>query len=169
MSLAFCGRCGAGLERRPVSGRPRDVCPECGWINYEQLKVGAAALVVRDARVLLVRRGTEPFVGRWSLPAGYVENDETPGAAARRETREEVGIDVAIGGLTGVYFFDDDPRGNGILIVYECSAEAGKPRSSAEVTEAAYFAPDTVPAELAGAGHDQAIRDWASRSLRGHS
>lgn len=120
-------------------------------------------LVTSRGKVLLARRDIEPFEGCWGLPGGYVESDESPASAARREAREEVGIEASIHAIAGVYFFDDDPRGNGILIVYECSAE-GEPRAAAETSGVAYFGPGDVPADLAGAGHREAIRDWVSRA-----
>ena len=161
----FCARCGTMLERREVFGRERGVCPTCGWICYEHLKVGVCALVTDRGRLLLVRRGTEPFVGRWSLPAGYVESDESPTAAVVRETLEETGVEVTVGELAGVFFFDDDPRGNGLLIAYHCTGDADGLRETGEAREPTFFAPEDVPDDLAGAGHGQAIHSWVRAGM----
>jgi len=56
--------------------------------------VGVGAVVVQDARVLLVRRGTEPLKGRWTLPGGLLEVGEALTAGVIREVREETGLDV---------------------------------------------------------------------------
>jgi 8-oxo-dGTP diphosphatase len=62
---------------------------------------GVSALIVRDGRVLMVRRGKEPFEGYWSLPGGRVEPGETPQEAVRREVREETGLEVEVGDFAG--------------------------------------------------------------------
>jgi len=64
-------------------------------------------------------------------------------------------------GLSGVYSFADDPRGNSIPIVYRCRVAGGEAGESAEGTSPAFFSPGEIPAGLAGGGHDQAIRAWA--------
>ena len=61
---------------------------------YLDPKVACATLVVRNGQVLLVRRRNEPGRGKWCLPCGYEEADEAPADAARREAREETGLDV---------------------------------------------------------------------------
>ena len=114
----FCQQCGSRLERRLLDDYERPVCPQCGWVYYPQRKVCAAALVLQADQVLLVRRARPPYAGAWGLPAGFVEVDETPDAAARREVLEETGLNVVIGPLLGVYPFDDDPRGPGLLHTY---------------------------------------------------
>jgi 8-oxo-dGTP diphosphatase len=65
--------------------------------------VVCAGAVIRDptGRILLIRRGTAPSKGRWSLPGGRVEAGESPAAAAAREVAEETGLVVAIGELLG--------------------------------------------------------------------
>lgn len=159
-AAAFCPRCGAALAEPALEGRPRWHCPQCGYIYYDQLKVGAGALIERAGQLLLLRRAHEPFCGCWNLPAGYVEVDEAPADAVLREVREETGLEVEVDGLTGVHFFGDDPRGNGILIVYRCREAGGRLAATAEGATPTWFAPAEVPPDLAGGGHDQAVRAW---------
>src|SRR5438132_1215075 len=60
-------------------------------------------LVVRDAKALLIRRGSEPARGRWSIPGGVVETGELIQDAARREVREECGIEIEVGPMLQIY------------------------------------------------------------------
>lgn len=161
--MAFCIQCGTELTPLTQEGRQRLSCPKCGWIHYEHLKVSAAGLIELDGTLLLVRRNTEPWLGAWYLPAGYVEADEDPSLAAAREVREETGLLVQAGNLVGSYYFDDDPRGNGLLLVYNCDIIEGGIELNAEVDAAGFFNPLSMPELLTGAGHDRAIREWAAR------
>jgi ADP-ribose pyrophosphatase YjhB (NUDIX family) len=92
-----------------------------------------------------------------------VEPGEHPAQAAVRETREETSLKVEAGSLVDVYFYDDDPRGSGILIVYGCHVTGGTLTDTSEAMNGTYFRPDEVPGDLAGGGHDQAIRAWQER------
>lgn len=151
-----------------MDGRARLVCPACGYVLYHQLKVGAGSLVIRDGALLLVQRGPDvaAFPGTWCLPAGYCESDEPPAVTAARETEEETGLQVMVTGLWGTYYFDDDPRGNGVLLVYEAEMAGGQLQTDGQETFAArFFAPDDLPEPLCGGGHDQAIHTWQTRAL----
>ena len=69
--------------------------------------------------ILLIRRGREPFKGKWALPGGFVEYWETVESAAVREVFEETGLKAKIAGLVGVYSDPKrDPRGRTVSIVY---------------------------------------------------
>lgn len=167
----YCFECGTKLTQRQVEGRDRLICPACGYVHYPQLKVGAGSLLIREGALLLVQRGPEAaFPGAWCLPAGYCEADEPPALTAVRETEEETGLQVRITCLSGTYYFDDDPRGNGVLLVYE--AEVAGPLAGGrlridgrEIAAADFFAPGHLPEPLCGGGHDQAIRTWQARAL----
>jgi len=79
-----------------------------------------------------------------------------------REVYEETGIRVRVEELIDVYFFADDPRGNGILIVYKCRSVGGELTATAEGANPTFFAARDIPQNLAGGGHDQAILAWQS-------
>lgn len=161
--MRFCPDCGAALAVREFDHKPRAFCARCGRIYYAQLKVGAGALMEQNGRLLLLQRTGQPFPGCWNLPAGYAEADESPAQTVVREVREETGLQAAADRLVDVYFFDDDPRGNGILIVYACRVTGGELAESPEGANPTFFAPDDLPVALAGGGHDLAIRAWQNR------
>ncbi len=159
-SVHYCFQCGTALTSRILEGREREVCPACGWVHYPQLKVGAAAQIVVDGRLLLCMRASTPFRDTWNLPAGYVEADEPPARAAEREALEETGLRVRARRLVEAVYFDDDPRGSGILLVYACEILGGEPRPNAESREIRLFAPQEIPANLCGAGYREVVLRW---------
>lgn len=158
--MTFCINCGTSLVLKEIDHKQRSYCPKCGRIHYEQLKVGAGALIEQDQKILLLQRTKAPFARCWNLPAGYVEVDENPIQAVMREVYEEVALQVQVIDLTDVYFFQDDPRGNGVLIVYRCNIIDGVLAESDEATTPTFFESRNIPSNLAGGGHDQAIRAW---------
>src|SRR5438445_8077773 len=98
----FCPMCGTETELRIVlpDRRQFKVCPACGFVHFPSPKLVAGCLIVRDEKVLLLRRGIEPSLGKWTFPGGYVDLGETPAEAAIRETRGEVGLDATIVALS---------------------------------------------------------------------
>lgn len=159
-SAWFCLNCGFPLEVGGIDHTLRSFCANCGRIHYEQLKVGAGAIIEQDGCLLLIKRTQEPFAAHWNLPAGYVEVDESPAHAVVREVYEETGLRVGVAALENVYFADDDPRGNLILIVYRCRVLDGILSATLEGADPTYFHRDHVPKLLAGGAHNQAILAW---------
>lgn len=117
--VKYCPRCGTLLTRRQQFGRERPVCPNCGWIHFEDPKVAAAIMLEQDDQVLLVRRVNEPFRGSWSLPAGFVDAREDPARAAERECFEETGLTVRATRVLDIIAGREHPRGADFVIVYE--------------------------------------------------
>ncbi|MGH9317754.1 MAG: NUDIX hydrolase, partial [Thermoanaerobaculia bacterium] len=96
----------------------------------------------RKGRLLLVRRGRPPFQGRWCLPGGFCEWKETTEACCAREAREETGLDVAVGGLLGVYSRPDrDPRGHNVTVLYAAKPVRGRAKGGDDAAEARWFTP----------------------------
>ncbi len=150
----FCPRCAAAA--RIVF--PRSLT--CGACGYEALwsPEPVAATIPRDAdgQIWLLRRAFHEGAGRWSFPGGFVELGESVEDAARRETREEMQIDVALGALVGVYSRSEDRV---VLIVYNARA-LGIPRETQEATEVRAFAPADLPwDELSFWSTTKALRD----------
>src|SRR5437867_10122746 len=101
-SMKFCSECAHPVTLAIPEGdnRPRFVCTACGTIHYQNPKMVVGSIPVwergGDFKVLLCRRAIEPRYGYWTLPAGLMENDETTGQAALRETLEEAGAAVEL-------------------------------------------------------------------------
>ena len=72
-------------------------------MQHPQPIPAVAAVIVADGKLLLIRRGTEPSKGKWSVPGGRVEFGETLEDALKREVREETGLEIEVGDLAGVY------------------------------------------------------------------
>ena len=81
----------------------RLVCPECRYVEYENPKIVVRAVTTHAGRYLLCRRAIEPSHGLWTIPAGYLEEHETPEQGVLREAREEACVELQLGGLIGIY------------------------------------------------------------------
>jgi len=123
--------------------------------------------VIRDRRVLLVRRAIEPFCGYWDIPGGFLEADEHPAAGVVREIEEETGLRIRLTALLGIYIDTYGAEGEYTLnIHYLAEAVNGEPCPASDVSELAWFAPHELPSDLAFRSDSQALEDW-QRVLRG--
>lgn len=157
----YCLLCGSKMETRVIENRDREICPACGWIYYEALKVSAGVRIEKGGKLLLVQRGINPWKGKWYLPAGFVEVDEEPYQGAIREALEETGLQVKIKNLAKVYTYTDDPRGSGIVVLYDAEILGGDLRLTPETLDAGFFSKDELEKmELAGTSARKQVDDW---------
>ncbi len=145
-----------------MDDRPRRVCPACGYVHFTDPKVGVGVLVVEGDRVLLVRRGVEPERGKWSLPAGFLDQGEDPRQTAAREALEEAGLTVAVEELLDVFHNPPGRGGASIFILYRARRVAGEPAPGDDADDARFFALDALP-ELAFASTRAAIARLSDR------
>ena len=140
-----CPRCG-----EPIGGDDaRRECRACGFVAYASAKPTACAVVVDPAgRVLLARRRNEPFAGRWDLPGGFLDEDEHPLDALRRELVEETGLEVEPGEFLGVWM-DRYPYDGGaaatLNLYWTARVLSGEPDPADDVTELRWFPPGGLP------------------------
>lgn len=144
--VKYCPYCGVQVERRFLFGEERPVCPQCGWIHFEDPKVAAGVLVENEGKVLLVRRVNDPQKGLWSFPAGFVNAYEDPARAAERECLEETGLVVSVTRLAALISGREHPRGADIVLVYEAAVTGGRLAAADDADQAEFFARDDLPA-----------------------
>lgn len=155
--IAFCPLCGERMETRQVGDRARRVCTACGYVHYTDPKVGVGALVQLDGRVLLVQRVMDPERGKWSIPAGFLDQGEDPRETAVREVYEETGLHVRISGLVDVFANPPQQGGASIFILYAAELLGGELQAGDDAGEVGFFDPHHLP-QLAFASTHAAIR-----------
>lgn len=91
----FCPYCGNELTTRWIENRERQFCESCSQVIYQNPVPCADVAVIDGSQVLLIKRENPPHAGKWALPGGIIEINESPEEAAVRELKEETNIDVA--------------------------------------------------------------------------
>ncbi|MDR3322747.1 MAG: NUDIX hydrolase [Zoogloeaceae bacterium] len=147
--MCYCPHCGHPVRHCVPAGdnRPRAVCDACGAIHYENPKLVLGCVAEWQGRVLLCRRAIAPRLGRWTLPAGFMENGESTQAAALRETLEEACAQVRIEALFALV---DIPAISQTHLFYRGTLTDGQHAPGVESLETALWREEEIPwAELA--------------------
>jgi 8-oxo-dGTP diphosphatase len=126
----------------------------------ETPKLMVDVIIPSERGVVLIRRRSEPFEGRWALPGGFVEVGETVEEAAYREAAEETGLAVEVARLVGVYSDPErDPRGHNVSVAFLARVLSGDLVAATDASEVAVLDPSSV--ELAF-DHRKIIEDALS-------
>ena len=153
----------------PGDSLPRDVCDACGSIHYVNPKLVLGAIPVweegGEARLLLCRRAIEPRYGYWTLPAGFMENDETTAEAALRETLEEAGARVE---LREPFSMISVPYVNQVHVFYRARLLDLEFKPGVESLEVALFEEAQIPwKQIAFRTVGLTLRHWFADRSRG--
>lgn len=158
LKARYCSQCGTGVVTRVVDDRPREVCPACGTVFYQNpLPVAASVVLNKSREVLLVRRRKEPRRGEWCLPIGFAELGETISQAARRELMEETGIEGRIVRLLDADSLDSDFYGGLLIVTFELTKVGGAESPGDDAEAVRYFSLSRLP-NLAFSSNEKAIR-----------
>jgi ADP-ribose pyrophosphatase YjhB (NUDIX family) len=130
----------------------RQTCDTCGESTYLAPKPAACGVVVdAEGRALLGRRARAPRAGLWDVLGGFMEPDETPEEAVRRELLEEIGIECTVGrylgGFVDTYGEVGDESEATLNLAYECRIGDGEPEAADDVSELRWFAAEELPAD----------------------
>jgi 8-oxo-dGTP diphosphatase len=122
----------------------------------ERPVVGIGGVIIDGGRTLLIRRGSEPLLGQWSIPGGTLELGESLQEGVARELREETGIEVRVLELIEVFdrVYREDwstgaethgrPRFHFVIVDYLCERLSGDPRAGSDVTDVAFAREDEL-------------------------
>ena len=162
----FCPLCGGSLETKLLSGHSRLICPDCGFVFYQNPVPAVAVILMQDHNILLVKRKYKPKAGKWSLPAGFIENNESPEQAAMREVVEETGLVVKIQKIFGVYEAVVEKDIHIILIVYEGEIIQGLLTPGDDAVAAEFFSLDALPQNIAFSRHREVLEKLRRRNVK---
>ncbi|BFM49506.1 NUDIX hydrolase [Marinomonas sp. THO17] len=142
--MRYCPKCGHQVDMMIPAGdnRPRAVCPSCHHIDYDNPRLITGTIPLYQGKILLCRRSIEPRLGYWTLPAGFMENQETTSEGALRETLEESG---SIAHCKQAFSMISIPKINQIHLFYIAELERDDFHPTEESSEVALFALDEIP------------------------
>lgn len=142
--MKYCSSCGTPvtLEIPPGDNRERHVCPSCSTIHYLNPKIVAGCILHWGERILLCQRAIEPRYGFWTIPAGFMENDETTLEAAAREAQEEANAVAEELKLYGIYNLR---HVNQVYVIYRGQLQHGQASTGAESLAVKLVTADEIP------------------------
>lgn len=143
--MNFCSNCGQkhiSIEIPQGDNRPRMCCKSCNMIFYQNPKIVCGALIVEKNGVMLCRRAIEPAKGRWNLPAGFMENNETVQQGAVREVKEEANASIEIVKLHAVF---NVLHVNQVYMIFLAKMKDKEFGAGIETIETKFFEFDKIP------------------------
>jgi len=145
--INYCNNCGNETREEIPEGdqKLRHVCCQCGAIHYQNPKIITGCLIEHNEKILLCKRGIEPQSGKWTLPAGFMENNETIEQGAARETMEEANAEITDMSLYAVY---DIPHISQVYMMYRAQLISENFSPGIESLEVGLFDRNTIPWEL---------------------
>ncbi|GAB2953589.1 hypothetical protein GCM10027280_47510 [Micromonospora polyrhachis] len=164
-TASFCPRCAAQLSATPPTS-----CAACGYQLFINARPTGGVIVLDghpdDRRFLALKRAAQPQAGRWELPGGFCDGWEHPAEAAVREAREELGVEVELGDLVGMYLGGYDFQGETLPVLdvfFLARIATGEiTLNPSESSDMKWF-PLAEPPPLAFSTMDRAVRDTARR------
>lgn len=113
---------------------------------FKSPKLTVDGIIIKNEKILLIKRKNEPFKGKWALPGGFVEYGEKTEDSVIREVFEETGLKTNVNKLIAVYSDPNrDPRGHTITVVYKLDVNSVKLKSGDDASDVKFFDVDQLP------------------------
>ena len=146
-------------EKIPLGDdRLRSVCNHCEFVHYENPKIVVGSVAIWENKILLCKRLIEPRIGYWTLPAGYLEKNESPEEGAIREAQEEACAELEIDRVLAVYSV---PRLSQVQIMYRARLKQPNVSAGPESEAVKLVTWDKIPwADIAFPSAEWALRHW---------
>ena len=160
-SRKYCPACGSSLIIKEEDGIPRDHCDKCDTYFYDNPLPVAANIVMKDRKILLVKRKKPPFAGLWCLPMGFAESGESIETVALRELSEETGITGKIINLVHVESGRSDTYGDLLHLSFESEWTSGELMAGDDASALNFFPFDNLP-DMAFRSNINAIKKYIS-------
>ncbi len=165
MIFKYCPMCGKPLSVVYHEDKIRPKCDACGFIQYRNPTVGVAAIIHENDSLLLVkRRGS--YRGKWCIPCGHVEWDEDIRDTARRELKEETGLDVEIGDVFDVHSNFHDPEHQTVGIWFMGKVVGGRLKAGSDSADAKFFRLDEITEEMMAFPTDLLVCEKLRKNLK---
>jgi len=142
--MKFCSECGEQVSQKIPAGdnRLRYVCNSCETIHYQNPRIIAGCIAEHEDKILLCKRAIEPRLGLWTLPAGFMENNETTLEAAARESFEEAQAKLKNMSLYCTYSI---PHISQVYMMYRGTLVDGFSAAGEESLETALYSEHEIP------------------------
>ena len=144
--MKYCSTCGEQVSQKIPSGdnRLRYVCDTCETIHYQNPRIIAGCIAEHEDKILLCKRAIEPRLGLWTLPAGFMENNETTLQAAARESFEEANANILNMSLYCTYSI---PHISQVYMMYRGTLVDGYSAAGEESLETRLYTEAEIPWE----------------------
>jgi 8-oxo-dGTP diphosphatase len=159
MIYSYCPNC--GTKYTELHSTNKFSCSICSETVYLNSKPTASTLIVDGRRILLGKRRNDPEKGKWDVIGGFLEYGEHPEDGAKREAKEETGLDVEIEKLLGIYMDEYGPDKYATLnIGYIVKIVSGDEAAHDDIEELRWFSAEELPTDIAFRNGQEMIRDW---------
>ncbi|MCK4677729.1 MAG: NUDIX hydrolase [Bacteroidales bacterium] len=141
----YCPYCSGILTSKSEGDTIRDFCVQCNQFFYDNPLPVASTIIVKERRILLVKRKNDPHKGLWCLPMGFAESGESIEAAALRELEEETGVKGKVIGFINADSGVSSFYGDLLFLTFEAEQVGGRLSAGDDAIEVKYFSFDDLP------------------------